>query len=172
MNATERSDYLVGKLLALLEKNGGRYDRMIALLDGETDALKRHDLAAIEQGVAQKNEVTAHLMSLERERVDLIGALAKETGADPASVTLRSLAAAHPKREKNLLTLRDRMNRLVAAVAQKNEFNRGLIAKLMTINTEAATNLHALTQHDSVYGRGAAASPAPFAAGKVVRRTL
>lgn len=172
MKGTERSDYLVGKLAALLERNAGLYDRMIHLLDQETEALRNADLPVIEKGVALKNEVSSQLMALEQERVALLAGLAKEVGAEVDTITLKELAPLHPKREKTLLAIRERLNGLVTVVAQKNELNRGMIEKLISLNTDAATNLAALTRHDTSYGRGAKGSPTPFASGQVVRRTL
>lgn len=172
MSDTHRAEKLLDRLIPLLERNGGLYERMIDLLDEETEALKQADLAPLEGVVARKNDVASSLMALESERLTLLASLAEAMEVDPSSVTLRSLAASHPKREKALLALRDRMNKQVATVAEKNDFNRGLISKLMGINAEAAAHLHALSQHDASYSRGAKASSSPLPAGKVVRRTL
>ncbi len=172
MSDIVRIEKLLDRLVTLMERNGDLYDQMIALLDEETASLKEADLTRLERTVEKKNGVASSLMALESDRLNTLTTLAKEMGVETTTVTLRSLAAAHPKREKALLALRERMNTQVAVVAEKNDFNRGLIAKLMSLNAEAAANLHALSQHDSVYGKGAKTSSTPLPAGKVVRRTL
>jgi hypothetical protein len=173
MNATPRSDHLVGRVLGLLADNDRLYGLMIGHLDRETTALKTHDLAALEQAISGKTATASQLKSLESERLSLIRKLAAETGAAEGEVTLKTLAAAHPTRSAELTAARQALADRVSAVAEKNAFNRGLIEKLMVLNYDTAASLAHLTQPEGGYGKTAKAdTAAPFKAGRVVSRKL
>ena len=166
----------LNRLSAELEKtltdNLNLYDEMEKALDEECLALKAYSLTQLDVAIKRKMEVASKLRLIEETRNAMVAKIAGRLGTLPAQISLKELAEEVGGEVKaRLLTLRSRMRQIVQTVTEKNDFNRGVISKLMNLNAAAAANLKELLNPESTYEKGGFTPVSAFKAGQVVSRT-
>lgn len=166
----------INRLSAELEKtltdNLRLYDEMGEALDEEFLALKAYSLPRLSTAIKRKMEASSRLRLIEETRNGIVSMIAGRLGTAPAQMSLRRLAEEMGGEDKTrLLSLRSRLNDVVKTVTEKNEFNRGFIEKLMSLNAAVAVNLKELLNPESTYEKGGFTPVSAFKPGQVVSRT-
>lgn len=165
-------DELSGELEKKLTDNLKIYDDMGKALDEEFEALRIASLPRLDAAIKRKMLVASRLKLIEETRSAMVSKIAARLGISPADMSLRMLAdELGGETRTRLLSLRSRLNDIVQAVSEKNEFNRGFIRQLMSLNTGAANNLRELLNPESTYEKGGFTPVAAFKPGQVVSRT-
>lgn len=166
----------INRLSAELEKtlsdNLRLYDEMGKTLDEEFLALKAYSLPRLSEAIKRKMEISSKLRLIEEARNRTVSGIAGKLGVPPAQMSLKRLAEEMGGEDKTrLLSLRSRLNDTVKTVTGKNEFNRGFIEKLMSLNSAVAVNLKELLNPESTYEKGGFTPVSAFKPGQVVSRT-
>lgn len=166
----------LNRLSAELEKtltdNLKLYDEMGKALDEEFEALRIASLPRLDEAIKRKMAVASKLKLIEETRSAMVSKIAENMGKPPADMTLKLLAGeVGGATGTSLLSLRSRLNEAIRKVTEKNEFNRGFIEKLMSLNATVATNLRELLNPESTYEKGGFTPVAAFKPGQVVSRT-
>jgi flagellar biosynthesis/type III secretory pathway chaperone len=166
----------LNRLSAELEKtltdNLKLYDEMGKALDEECEALKAYSLTRLDAAIKRKMEVASKLRLIEEARNAMVSKISGRLGTPPAQISLKGLAdQVGGEVRTRLLTLRSRMRQIVQTVTEKNDFNRGVISKLMNLNAASAANLKELINPESTYEKGGFTPVSAFKPGQVVSRT-
>lgn len=163
---------LSGELEKTLTDNLKLYDEMAKALDEEFEALRIASLPRLDAAIKRKMLVASKLKLIEETRSGMVAKIAENMGKSPADMTLKLLADEMGGAAKtSLLSLRSRLNEVIKKVTEKNEFNRGFIEKIMSLNAAVATNLRELLNPESTYEKGGFTPVAAFKPGQVVSRT-
>lgn len=163
---------LSGELEKALTDNLKVYDEMGKALEEEFAALKAYSLPRLEAAIKWKMLVSSKLKLIEETRNAMVSKIADKLGMSRAELSLRMLAGKMGgDLETRLLSLRSRLNEAVKNVSEKNDFNRGFIEKLMSLNSASAVHLRELLNPESTYAKGGFTPVAAFKPGQVVSRT-
>lgn len=163
---------LSGELEKTLTDNLNLYDEMDKALEEEFQALRAYSLPRLDAAIKQKMQVASKLQLIEDTRNKMVSRVAGKLGMSRDELSLKMLA------EKlggdigtRLLSLRSRLTEAVKTVSEKNNFNRGFIERLMSLNSASAVHLRELLNPESTYARGGFTPVAAFKPGQVVSRT-
>ncbi len=162
----------LGKIERVIERNVALYEEMLSTLKLETEALKAHSIKELQALVESKNSVTARITNLESDRIDILKQASQALGIEISDITITKISEyAPPEQSGRLLALGERLKNLTLEVSRMNEFNRGIIEKLLRLNHESAINLQEFLNPTAGYAKKGMSTP-PLKSGSVVRKTF
>jgi hypothetical protein len=163
---------LSDELEKTLTDNLKLYDEMGKALEEEFTALKAYSLPRLDAAIKWKMLVSSKLKLIEETRNAKVSKVAGKLGMSRAELSLKMLAEKMGGDiETRLLSLRSRLNEAVKNVSEKNDFNRGFIEKLMSVNSASAVHLRELLIPEATYVKGGFTPVTAFKPGQVVSRT-
>lgn len=161
-----------GELEKTLTDNLNLYDEMEMALEEEFQALRAYSLPRLDAAIKRKMLIASKLQLVEVARNTMVAKIADRLGMSRAESSLRMLAEKMGGDvETRLLSLRSRLTGAVKKVSEQNDFNRGFIQRLMSLNSASAIHLKELLNPDSTYAKGGVTPVAAFKPGQVVSRT-
>lgn len=117
-------------LVAVLEQEAEKYQRLLTLLRQERGLIIQGNLQALTELVKQGETLVLELKVIEEARLAMLGRISAEAGIPLAELTLPGLidrvASAHAP---TLRTLHDWLTFLVAQLTAENEMNRALLGR-------------------------------------------
>ncbi|MGK7345392.1 MAG: flagellar export chaperone FlgN [Candidatus Nitrospinota bacterium M3_3B_026] len=161
---------LASELADTLALNVDLYGGMEKALEAERAAIKNHSLDDLDAAVRSKTGVAARIKALDSARLGLLRRISEKTGTPEDELTIAGISdfLAGETRAR-LLDLRVLLRGKVESVTKMNEFNRGLLERLMRLNYQAALKLQELAAPESTYARNGA-SNGKLKPGRVVNR--
>lgn len=161
---------LAARLADTLALNVDLYGGMEKALEAERDAIKRHSFGDLDAAVRSKAAVAAKIKALDSARLRLLRRISEKTGTPEGELTITGISELLAgEAGARLLDLRVLLRDKVESVSRMNEFNRGLIERLMRLNYQAALKLQELAAPESTYARNGAAD-GKLKTGRVVSR--
>lgn len=171
MSLTKR----INDLTDILARNIDLYEELAAELEKEREACKMSSLGKINESLKRKETIILKIRSIEEARQRVVDGLGAQTGLGSVLTISRLMEIADDSAKSRLSSLRTRLAAAIEKVNELNNFNRGLIERLMSINYNAASYLQNLIEPQQTYGKAGgrlSGKTSPFKTGKVVHQTL
>lgn len=115
-------------IIDLLEQQGDLQEKLLAVSHNKRKAIIESDTVRLNEIVTLELKALHRMNSLEKKRVELIHQIAKSQAVEEAEITVSRLAEMTDGEERTrLLSLRDRLSKLLHEQKQLNAMNRDLL---------------------------------------------
>jgi flagellar biosynthesis/type III secretory pathway chaperone len=164
----------IARLVEVLEQEAHLYEELSALLEKEREAIRALDMAGLEEQLGAKAILIGRIQKLERERVDLTAAIAREQGiAGGETVRLLDLVRRAPAPwAGRIMEVRLRLREAVERADERNGFNRLFADGLLGVMNGVMDRLKQIIAAPPVYGRRGRMGAPSMAPGDFLRQAI
>jgi hypothetical protein len=157
------------EMTGLLRAEAGLYEDMLAVMGRERQALIRFQSAEAAAAAAEKEKLLRRMEGLEKQRVALVDAIARDIGVPAPSLTLEFLAQRAPDSlSGELRRCREILGRLVGRLREENRRSNALCCNAVELLQGAYRLLQGFMVNVPVYHCGGGFHTARLS-GKMVR---
>ncbi|NNF99241.1 MAG: flagellar protein FlgN [Desulfobacteraceae bacterium] len=130
------------------------YEKLLACLNNEKEAVIAADVTAVDAAVAVKEKLVEDLHALDAAQHDNFRAVSEQSGILPDALTLKKLAALTANPQKKTLTdIRDKLAMLAKKVQEKSRANRTLLTHCLGLVNSTFGLMDQSFQQSPVYYR-------------------
>jgi hypothetical protein len=159
------------RLGEILVEEAREFRGLLTLLGDEQGALRVADADGLLISLRAQESTLSRIHALERERAELLTALAAPLGLDPRAVTLSRLLQAWPAAAAALGAAREELRALLAEVRRMNECNVVLVNRGLGYLDRLIGHLTSALAPERAPAYGAQGRPATVASVGLVDRT-
>jgi flagellar biosynthesis/type III secretory pathway chaperone len=157
------------EMTGLLRAQAGLYEDLLAVLGQERQALVRFQTAEAVAAAAEKEKLLRRMEGLEKQRVTLVDALARDVNVPASALTLELLAQRAPEPlSGELRRCREVLGRLVGRLREENRRSHAICSNAVELLQGAYRLLQGFVVNVPVYHCGGGFHTARYG-GKMVR---
>ena len=164
----------IEKLLEVLEQEAQLYGELAGLLGKEREAMRRLDMARLEEHLGTKAVILGRIVQLEKERAGLASTLAAEQGwaGEKAPSLLDLLRRIPAPWAGRLMEVRLRLRQFVERVGEGTDSNRRFVEGILAVMEGAMENLRSAVAGPSLYGRKGKLGARGLGGGDFLRQAI
>jgi flagellar biosynthesis/type III secretory pathway chaperone len=145
----------ISEMTGLLRAETGLYEDLLTIMNRERQALIRFQPAEAAAAAAEKEKLLRRMEGLEKQRVSLVDALARDLGVPASEVTLEFLAQRSPEPlSGELRRSREVLGRLVGRLREENRRSNALCCNAVELLQGAYRLLQGFMVNVPVYHCG------------------